>query len=167
MSPAREPAFAPLAFLRSVAPLPGGLVPDTDAAVVLARLQELHEAGRLEEAGDPGWAVHQLELVRWANHALERLSRGAIEYHDASLHRPLADLLDELAEEAADLGAWGALAQHALDGCGDIEPDARELLAATLRDVAGAGAVAWARIAQARDLLGTLGEPSPNGWGQS
>jgi hypothetical protein len=45
----------------------------------------------------------------WLAQVLERLACGALEYGDASLSRPPMELLEEIAEEAADLGAWAAI----------------------------------------------------------
>lgn len=47
---------------------------------------------------------------RWATHAQCRLRDGQRDYGDTWATRPVAELLAELREEAADLGAWAALA---------------------------------------------------------
>lgn len=48
-------------------------------------------------------------------HATNRLELGQELYGDAWAQRGIAGLVDELLEEAADLGAWAALAIQTLD----------------------------------------------------
>jgi hypothetical protein len=113
-------------------------------------MDDLREAAT---ANDDGWPVRILDRLRWERHVLVRLHRGAIEYGDRSFARPLIELLDELSEEAADLGAWAVIADHALNGLEDLEDEQIVLIAQALQDAAVAGANAWARIDQARALL--------------
>jgi len=51
----------------------------------------------------------------WARHAAVRLEAGEDAYGERWTTLGTEALLDELAEGAADLGAWGALARQALD----------------------------------------------------
>lgn len=48
-------------------------------------------------------------------HAVERLELGETEYGSSWSTRPVGDLLAEIAEEAADQGAWAALAVQSFD----------------------------------------------------
>jgi hypothetical protein len=148
-----------LAFLRSPEPLPDAVTGETDPAVIEARLRSL------KLLDDPAWVAGVLEREQWIGHVLARLRSGAIEYENQSFLRPLHELLDELAEEAADGEAWAAIAHHVLDGRDDLEAEVRDLVDQALRDVASAGAYAWARIRQAQVLLAASSEQSSNGWG--
>jgi len=88
----------------------------------------------------------------WARHAAVRLEAGEDAYGERWTTLGTEALLDELAEEAADLGAWGALARQALD----LEPvDAAILhrVAAALDRAAEAGAAAYAALLDARQAL--------------
>jgi len=88
----------------------------------------------------------------WARHAAVRLEAGEDTYGERWSTLGTEALLDELAEEAADLGAWGALARQALD----LEPvDAATVhrVAAALDRVAEAGAAAYAALLDARQAL--------------
>jgi hypothetical protein len=121
-------------------------------------LDDLRETASV--AGE-SWPVRMLDRLRWERDVLVRLHRGAVEYGDRSFARPLSELLDELGEEAADLGAWTTIADHVLNARDDLEDEQRSLVAQALRDAAVAGARAWARIDQARALLaGAEGDES-------
>jgi len=88
----------------------------------------------------------------WARHAAVRLEAGEDAYGERWSTLGTEALLDELAEEAADLGAWGALARQALD----LEPvDAATVhrVAAALDRVAEAGAAAYAALLDGRQAL--------------
>lgn len=50
----------------------------------------------------------------FVEHVLARLELGEELYGDQWARRSVRDLLGELLEEAADLGAWGALTQQVL-----------------------------------------------------
>lgn len=92
----------------------------------------------------------------WVDHACRRLEAGEQEYAGSWATRGLCELLNELAEEAADIGAWAVLAEQALDQRDDLEGCEREALHTDLLDAARKGARAWARVAHARDLLETI-----------
>jgi len=88
----------------------------------------------------------------WARHARVRLEAGEDAYGERWTTLGTDALLDELAEEAADLGAWGALTRQALD----LEPvDAATVhrVAAALDRVAEAGAAAYAALLDGRQAL--------------
>lgn len=51
----------------------------------------------------------------FATHALDRLASGEILYGSRWTELGVSRLLDEILEEAADIGAWGVLALQALD----------------------------------------------------
>jgi hypothetical protein len=143
----RDPlGYAAVAFLRTLDELqPPG------PAVEYVSLEQLREVA---SENDESWPVRMLDRLRWERQVIDRLNRGAIEYGNRSFERPLGELLDELSEEAADVGGWAAIAHHALRSRGmNLEGDERELIARALRDAALAGAQAWARIDQARALL--------------
>ncbi len=141
----RDPlAYAALGFLRTIDHLRLPVVGDH------VTLEQLQAAAA---ANDEAWAVSMLEREKWIGHSLKRLKRGAVEYGERSFTRPVVELLDELAEAAADLGAWAAIASHALAGRDDLEADVRALVGQALRDAAAGGARAWARIDQVRALL--------------
>jgi len=94
----------------------------------------------------------------WARHARVRLEAGEDTYGERWSTLGTEALLGELAEEAADLGAWGALARQALDH----EPvDAATLhrLAAALDRAAEAGAAAYAALLDARQALDRSSRP--------
>ncbi len=88
----------------------------------------------------------------WARHAAVRLEAGEDMYGERWTTLGTEALLDELAEGAADLGAWGALARQALD----LEPvDAATVhrVAAALDRAAEAGTAAYAALLDARQAL--------------
>jgi len=101
---------------------------------------ELAEA----EAGESGFAAH----VR------RRLAAGEELYGARWAQLGLARLVDELAEEAADLGSWGVLALEALENEPDIDPAQRELIATTLHAAILWGAYAHNALTIARGHLG-------------
>jgi len=82
---------------------------------------------------------------KFAAHARERLEMGEGLYGARWATMGIARLLDELAEEAVDLGAWSALALQALDG-EDLAPSLRDEIVAQLRAAACAGAQAHAAV---------------------
>jgi len=63
----------------------------------------------------------------FAVQASERLERGEMLFGDGWRERGIAELVRELLEEAADIGAWGALADQAVD---DAEPASATIVAA-------------------------------------
>jgi hypothetical protein len=144
-----EPSLDVRRFLRSAAgdSWPAELTDELDEAKIVERLHQLH-------GSDDTWIASLREQEGWVGDALARLVGRELEQAHR-LMQPFGRLLDELAEEAADLGLLGALAEFVLDRR-DLEPADRGLLKAALRDAAAAAAQAWARIDQARCLLATI-----------
>lgn len=70
-------------------------------------------------------------------HAAARLALGERAYGDAWAQRSVPDLLNELLEEAADLGAWAVLVLQSLDA---LDADHRAIVEAAVLDAARAGA---------------------------
>ncbi len=106
------------------------------------------EAGFLAVAA----RAHAQAGAGWARHAAVRLEAGEDTYGERWTTLGIEALVDELAEEAADLGAWGALARQALD----LEPvDAAILhrVAAALDRAAEAGAATYAALLDGRQAL--------------
>lgn len=87
----------------------------------------------------------------FAAHARRRLEMGERCYGDRWATVGLPVLLRELAEEAADLGAWSVLAAQALDGV-PLDHSGREAVAGLLADAAEHGGRAHAAIAAAQRL---------------
>ncbi|MEJ7824893.1 MAG: hypothetical protein WKF48_05665 [Solirubrobacteraceae bacterium] len=98
------------------------------------------EASFLEEAAR-GHSAFVLQ-------ASQRLEQGQAIYGDAWRQRGAATLVGELLEEAADIGAWGALAAQSLDA-GGAHARARALLALAARR----GAQAHAALTSAAAAL--------------
>lgn len=69
----------------------------------------------------------------FVEHARRRLTAGQELYGDRWAVRDLRELLDELSEEAADLGSWGVLALQALEHHLDIGAAQRDLIATSLQ----------------------------------
>ena len=86
-------------------------------------------------------------------HACRRLAAGESEYGDSWATRELADLMAEIFEECADVGGWAVLADQALDERTDLKDDEREAIADALLSAARYGALAYARIGNARRVL--------------
>jgi hypothetical protein len=86
-------------------------------------------------------------------HVAHRLATGEREYGDRSYARPLAELLAEQLEEAADLSAWGRIAADVLAQHDDLEPCEREEIAAALRCAENLAAQAWARLFDALQIV--------------
>jgi len=106
------------------------------------------EAGFLAVAA----RAHGQAGAGWVRHARVRLEAGEESYGERWTTLGTEALLDELAEEAADLGAWGALARQALD----LEPvDTATVhhVAAALDRMAEAGAAAYAALLDGRQAL--------------
>lgn len=88
----------------------------------------------------------------FTRHALMRLDAGQQAYGEGWTARPVDELLGELAEEAADLGAWGVLALQALE-LGRLDRTVRARIADLLRDAILAGAQAHRALVDARREL--------------
>jgi hypothetical protein len=76
-------------------------------------------------------------------HAVDRLELGDREYGESWARRPLAELLNELLEEAADLGAWAVLTLQSLGG---LDPARYTAVEAAVLDAARAGARAHSAV---------------------
>lgn len=116
-----------------------------------------YEAGFLAVAA----RAHGQGGAGWARHARVRLEAGEEAYGEQWSTLGIDRLVDELAEEAADLGAWGALARQALD----LEPvDAATLhrVAAALDRAATAGAAAYTALLDARQALDRTAATTPS-----
>ncbi len=88
----------------------------------------------------------------FADHAHRRLAVGEQIYGDQWARRTLGELVDELSEEAADLGSWGVLALQALEHV-DIGAAQRDLIATSLQAAMLWGAYAHRALAIARGHL--------------
>jgi len=89
----------------------------------------------------------------WALCARGRLEAGQAAYGDRWATVGLSRLLEELAEEAADLGAWAALAEQALD-FEDLDPSTAVEVHRALEAATRAGADAYAALLPLRRALG-------------
>lgn len=88
----------------------------------------------------------------FADHANRRLAAGEHLYGEWWARRTLGELVDELSEEAADLGSWGVLALQALEHL-DIGGAQRDLIATSLQATMLWGAYAHRALAIARGHL--------------
>lgn len=86
-------------------------------------------------------------------HVSARLERGAVEFADQSFKRPLAELLVEVQEEAADIGAWGRIAAAVLDRRADLEGAERDAIGHALRAAGTLAAAAWRQLETARWIV--------------
>lgn len=89
----------------------------------------------------------------FAEHARNRLAAGELAYGNRWAELELADLLVELCEEAADLGAWGVLALQALDLDRTLSELGRPTIAARLHGAILTGARAHHELERARTEL--------------
>jgi hypothetical protein len=119
---------------------------------ILEQLETAYEAN----GSDDAWVCRLLDREPWVTHALGRLHASADQFS-----RSLGELLGELADEAAAFGGWSVIAQHALDARTDLEPEVRELVTQTLRDIAKAGAESHARVRAILELLAQQGDTRP------
>jgi Holliday junction resolvase RusA-like endonuclease len=88
----------------------------------------------------------------FAEHAAARLEAGEVTHGDSWVRRGAGALLGELLEEAADLGAWGALTVQAPD-LEDWPAADRDRIVALLELAAASGARAHEALAAARGLV--------------
>lgn len=118
---------------------------------VRANVRVLRQGGRVTARDrtrertflDHAAAPHGRAGDRWAACARGRLEAGQVAYGDRWPVVGLARLLEKLGEEAADLGAWAALATQALD-LADLRPARAVEVHRVLASAARAGAVlAW------------------------
>lgn len=93
------------------------------------------------------WLIEAAEgdTSGWAAHATERLEQGEREY-GSWVGRTVGGLIEEAAEEAADLGGWGALVLQALEGL-ELDVRDRQLAEALLTVAATHAAKAHANLA--------------------
>ena len=55
------------------------------------------------------------ELARFMGRVRARLAAGARDYGDASFHRPVGELVDEIQQEVEDVAGWGLILWLRLD----------------------------------------------------
>ncbi|WP_249021056.1 hypothetical protein [Conexibacter sp. S30A1] len=87
--------------------------------------------------------------LAFVEQALARLDAGQAEYGDSWAWIGVRRHVAELAEEAADLGAWSALADQALDHEHALGTDERERVRQVLRRVASLGAASHRLLTEA------------------
>jgi hypothetical protein len=97
---------------------------------------------------DRSQGLARLSAASWPIQVEERLELGQALYGNAALSRPLIELLDEISEEALDIGGWSCLAAAVADAQLDAGTAAivRELLAQAM----GAAATAHAHLVAAK-----------------
>lgn len=96
----------------------------------------------------------------FARHALARLAAGQLAYGDQWATRAPDELLRELTEEAADVGAWGVLALQALERDHNLDAHTRRRVCRDLEATLLDGARAHEALVTARR---TLADRSSNG----
>jgi hypothetical protein len=94
-----------------------------------------------------------LPVLGFGRDVKRRLGAGAIEYGDRSYGRPLAELLEELLEECADIGGWARIAASALEQRGDREECERAAIVDALRVAQTLAAAAWRQLDDARPIV--------------
>lgn len=92
----------------------------------------------------------------FAAHAIARLDAGASVYGERWAELGVERLITELAEEAADLGAWGVLALQALELKQALSAAARAAIASRVHAAILAGGRAHRELERARDELARL-----------
>jgi len=92
----------------------------------------------------------------WASHVRDRLDQGQHAHGDTWANRRLDEMLDEMHEDAADLGGWAVLAAHLLDARDDLDATDREEIERGLRIAAHYGARAWAYVEGVRRRLARI-----------
>lgn len=92
-------------------------------------------------------------MSAFERHVAQRLQAGAAAYHDRGYRRPLAELIAEQLEEAADLAGWGRIAQAVLAERDDLEGCEREEIAAALHCAENIARQAWARLDGALQIV--------------
>jgi hypothetical protein len=111
------------------------------------------EPARRDERRERCWleaAELRAERSNVAAHANRRLAAGERAYGNRWTELGVVRLLTELAEEAADLGAWGVLALQALEHDTGIRTTQRDAIANALHDAILYGAHAHAALTRAR-----------------
>jgi hypothetical protein len=94
--------------------------------------------------------------------AQARLAAGEDTFGDSWMWIGIRRHLTELLEEAADLGAWGCLAEQALERENDLSDLHREQIRAVLTTAAHCGAQAHAALTRARTSLEKYGVGGPS-----
>lgn len=73
------------------------------------------------------------------------MKKGHVEYGDSSWQRPVAEILDEMLEEFADVGGWGSIAlSH------NLPRDVRDIITQAVEDARKG----YRRLKTAKMLLG-------------
>jgi len=101
---------------------------------------------------DRSQRLARLSVASWPQQVERRLDLGQRLYADAWADRPLSELVDEVGEEALDIGAWGCLALEAL-AASDLGRDSALSVGEMLAHAMGAGATAHAHALAARKAL--------------
>jgi len=91
---------------------------------------------------------------RFVEHARQRLEDGEDKFGERWTRLRLHEFTRELAEEAADLAAWAALAAQALDGTTSMPADHRGAITEQLSNIARAGAKAHHAIEAINHIIG-------------
>lgn len=92
------------------------------------------------------------ELHSFAERVCRRLAAGAAEYGDRSYGRPLAELLAEQMEEAADVAAWGEIASTVLADA-DLTSAQRSEVALAIAVAQAQAREVWNRLRRALETL--------------
>lgn len=91
-------------------------------------------------------AARGADSVRFVAHAEGRLAAGELKFGDSWTRLRLEEFVRELTEEAADLGAWAALAAQALTALVPVQVVSASQLLHDLCAVAHAGALAHSAL---------------------
>jgi hypothetical protein len=143
----------PFDFLYSIDP-PAGL---GDAEHIrLARSGDVeglarHLEEQQEDYGHDGWAQTLGEQANYHAQVAQRIRIGSEQYGDRSLTRQLTELLDEINEEAADIGGWAVIANAVAHR--ELDAGTCEAVVGQLKAATAAGMQAHAHIARAQALL--------------
>jgi hypothetical protein len=141
VTPVVDPLFAGVAAKPESSPKPG--------AVRVAAARDLDREALFLAAAGGGRSAFFAQ-------ATGRLRAGQAVYGDGWAARGVEALVGELLEESADLGAWAALADQALDA-EQLSPGERQRMAAVLALVAAHGAQAHALLSGAMALTDDCG----------
>jgi hypothetical protein len=106
---------------------------------------------------DRSQGLARLSAASWPIQVEERLELGQALYGNAALSRPLNELLDEIAEEALDIGGWSCLAA-AVAGDSGLDSDAATIVAELIAQAMGAAATAHAHVVAAKAAVRRAGQ---------
>lgn len=121
-----------------------------DAAEQLASHMAEQLARRRNTAAvipEPGRA----DELHFHAHVSRRLAQGARDYEDRSYDRPVAELLIEISEEAADIAAWGQIARTVATRSDRLTSIERQAISGALQSAEAAACYAWRHV---NDALG-------------